>query len=75
MSFNPDRLKQVQEFIFRIKTAKFCLSKLFFKNVSVSQVDFWKQLELILDYKLGFATLIKSIMDKVNKKFGLIWKL
>ena len=66
MSFNPDRLKQVQDFIFRIKTAKFRLSKLFFNNVSVSQVEFWKQVKLILDSKLVFGTLIKSVMDKVN---------
>ena len=75
MSFNLDLLKQVQEFIFRIKTRKVLSFKIVFQLCFNFQVDFWKLLELILDSKLVFGSLIKSIMDKVNYKFGLIWTL
>ena len=74
MSFNPDPTKQAQQVIFSRTTTKKIHPKIFFNNIPVSKADSQKHLGLHLDSKLSFDIHIKTILTKVNRIIGLLWK-
>ena len=75
MTFDPDRSKQAQEFIFSRKLKKAAHPPFLFNNNNVSQVKSPVHLGVILDVKLTFEEHLKIIFNKINKTIGLLRKL
>ena len=75
MSFNPDPSKQAQEVIFSRKLQKSTHPTLSFNKNAVTQSVAQKHLGMLFDTKLEFQGHLKSIINKINKKIGLLCKL
>ena len=74
MNFNPDPNKQAQEIIFSRKKTASLHPVVYFDNKLVKSSQIHKHLEMILDSNLSHEHHIKSILNKVNKKIGLLRK-
>ena len=75
MSFNPDPRKQAQEVIFRRKLKNVSHSPLVFNNANISSWKSQKRLGVLLDSKLTFEELYKTIFNNTNRTIGLLRKL
>ena len=75
MSFNPDLNKQAQEVLFSRKIQESSQPSLIFNNNIVTQSLTQKHLGMFLNTKLDLQEHLKSILHKVNKTIGLLWKL
>ena len=70
MSFNPDPNKQAVELTFSTKRVKTDQPDILFGGVPVVKVEEHKQLGLILDPKLSFASHIKTAIAKSRQGIG-----
>ena len=75
MSFNPDRNKQAQEFIFSRKLRKVFHPNLSFNDQPIERSVAHKHLGLTLDEKLSFTNCINDKINKTLKGVGLLRKL
>ena len=74
MSFNPDPRKQAQEIIFSRKTSQRNHPGLMFNNNIVNVITIHKHLGMIFDSKWSFDEHLKSVLKKISKTVGLLWK-
>ena len=75
MSFNPDRNKQAQEFIFSRKLRKVFYPNLSFNDQPIERPVAHKHLGLTLDEKLSFTNCINDKINKTLKGVGLLHRL
>ena len=77
MGFNPinsDLTKQAQEIICSRKTSQRNHPVLMFNNNIVNVTSIHKHLAMIFDLKLIFDKHLKSLLKRISKVVGLLWK-
>ena len=72
MTFNPDPTKQAVEVIFSKKKTPKNHPPIFFNNIPVMKVHEHKNLGIILDSKLSFASHFQSIISKCRQGIGML---
>ena len=72
MSFNPNPLKQTQEFIFSRKRNKPHHPDIIFNGNPVKKSSYQKLLGIFLDSKLDFDEHTKRVFDKTSKSINLL---
>ena len=74
MQFNPDPTRQANEVIFSWKTSSNNLSHppIKFDKTDISKSPHQKQLQIVLDSKLGFTARVDQKIKKCNRIIGLI---
>ena len=68
ISFNPEPSKQAQEVIFTGKLQKKDYPPLYFNDSSVKETFKQKHLGILLDFRLDFQELWKSLLKKMKKE-------